>query len=394
MAYQVGYWTDLSEITAAQMTESENMVSTFQAMPYGKYTHPVYGEIELNEAKAREAADNVNKRVRGQDLDIDYDHKQFGGEAAGWVKGAEARSDGLYLTVEWTKRAWQAIKEKAYRYFSPEFTDEWTHPKTKTTYKNVLFGGGITNRPFLKDILPLNMSELFAEERDEKKGTGMDPKRLRKLLGLPEDATDEAVNAKLGELPEDFVIELPKEPENEPPKGEGEDEGANENEQVPVVAGLSEEQVKQLSEGNPAIKALFEHIGTLTKKVETQGVALQLAEVDGAVRKLTEPVNGKALPAGTAKLLKDALLTPSQDGVIKLVEAIAKTGLVETGEKGEAGDHGEHDGAAATTELDKKVHKLMEDDKLSYGDAVERISLMEPDLFEAHRQASYAFREN
>jgi hypothetical protein len=36
----------------------------------------------------------------------------------------------------------------------------------------------------------------------------------------------------------------------------------------------------------------------------------------------------------------------------------------------------------------------MEQDKLSYGDAVERVSLTDPDLFEAHRQASYAFREN
>ena len=32
--------------------------------------------------------------------------------------------------MEWTAKAWEAIKSKAYRYFSPEFDDEWSDPKT------------------------------------------------------------------------------------------------------------------------------------------------------------------------------------------------------------------------------------------------------------------------
>ena len=391
MAYQVGFWTELSDIVATELTESDHMVSTFQAMPYGKYTHPVYGEINFDEQVAREAAANVNSQIRGQDLDIDYDHKQYSGEAAGWVKKAEARSDGLWLTVEWTKKAWEAIKTKAYRYFSPEFADQWTHPKTKITHKNVLFGGGITNRPFLKDILPLNMSELFEErhKQDTEEGTGMDPKKLRKLLGLPEDATDEQVNAKLGELPEDFVIEPPKAPEEK----KTEDEKKVEEKELEPV-GLSEDLIK-LSETNPAIKQLTDMIGSLQETVVKQGAALQLAETTVIVKKLSEPGNGKALPTGVQEKLKETLLAPTAENVVKLMESLnAAGGYVELGESGGAGNHGDQDAGSATKKFNDKVQELVDKDKLSYGDAVERVALTEPDLFEAHRQASYAFREN
>src|SRR4051794_331314 len=191
MAQQVGYWSDLS---AAQF-DDDARVTWIQALPIGSYEHPTYGKIEVTPEKVQQLAANVASNVRETELDIDYDHKAKGGEAAGWVKNAEARQNGLWLAVEWTKNAYQKIKDREYKYFSPEFTDEWKHPKTQVVHKNVLFGGGITNRPFLKDILPLNMSELFAEQQVHREESGMDPKKLRQLLGLPEDATEEQVTA-------------------------------------------------------------------------------------------------------------------------------------------------------------------------------------------------------
>src|SRR3954470_7549337 len=206
-------------------------------MPLGKYKHPFFGEININEERVKRFADNVNNRVRGTDLDIDYDHKMTSGEAAGWVTAADARADGLYLLVDWTPKARQSIREKAYRYFSPEFTDEWEHPKTGAKHKDVLFGGGITNRPFLKDIAPVNASELvLGDQATTTGGTGMDPKELRKLLGLSEDATDDQVTAKLSELM------TPKPPENDPPK----------------LDESKKDDLTKLAESNPVIKQLLE----------------------------------------------------------------------------------------------------------------------------------------
>ena len=148
-------------------------------MPLGKYSHPIYGEIDITPDKVQRFANNVNNRIRTTELDIDYDHKEYNGEAAGWVKQAEPRENGLWILVEWTAKAWEAIKSKAYRYFSPEFDDEWSDPKTGEKYTDVLFGGGITNRPFLKDILPLNLSEKFSELEGDK---NMTPEQIKELF--------------------------------------------------------------------------------------------------------------------------------------------------------------------------------------------------------------------
>lgn len=402
MAFQVGYLTDLSSLKFDDVTgDSDHMVSTFQAMPYGKYTHPVYGEIEFDLEKAQQAAENTNNKVRGQDLDIDYDHKQYGGEAAGWVKGAEARQDGLYLTVEWTKKAWELIKSKAYRYFSPEFADEWTHPKTKAVHKNVLFGGGITNRPFLKDILPLNLSELYEEQTTrQKEGTGMDPKKLRKLLGLPEDATDEQVTAAFEALPSDATIGTPGEGEDEGNEGEGGGEPESQQQTIAATEGGIEGVIK-LAEAStdPVVKALAEVVGGLHKQVQVTETALHMSETANLVTKLAEPVNGQTLSAASQKKLTEVLAKSPKalsEQIVSLVEGLKKDGLVKLGETAtQPGDRSEGDGDTATKKFNEKVEALTTgDNPMSYGDAVEKVASEHPDLFEGHRQASYAFREN
>jgi len=397
MAYQVGYFTELSSLQFDEGGD-DTMTSTFMAMPYGKYKHPVYGEIDFNYEKAKEAERHVKQKSRGTDLDIDYDHKQYTGEAAGWVQDAEARPNGLFLTVSWTKKAWQAIKDKAYRYFSPEFADEWQHPKTGEVHKNILFGGGITNRPFLKDILPLNMSELsLAEEQATKEGKGMDPKKLRKLLGLPEDATDEQVNAKLAELPDDATIQLPS---NEGDGGDGNEEDGDDNRggssdqdgtQSIAASEFVTPEIIKLAEGNAAATALLGVVAKLGETVTKTTAALHLSETANKVKTLSEVGKDKALSAATQKLLSDAMLNPSQDSIEKLVRGFE---VVQLGEKGGVGNHSEGDGQDGAKKFNDAVQKVVEQDKVDYGTAVERVAASQPELFEEYRQQSYAFREN
>lgn len=186
---KMSYLVDLSTLKFDEL--AENVSSWIMAMPIGKYNHPVYGKIDITSDRVQRFAANVNNGVRGIDLDIDYDHKEYGGEAAGWVRQAEPRNDGLWILVEWTTKAYEAIKSKAYRYFSPEFDDTWTHPSSGEKFKDVLFGGGITNRPFLKGIQPLNLSEDYYKtgEIKLKENNSMDPDQIKELaakLGLDE----------------------------------------------------------------------------------------------------------------------------------------------------------------------------------------------------------------
>jgi phage I-like protein len=395
---KLGFITDMAEM---QFDEVDGeFISTIQAFPYGEYNHPMYGKITFDEAKAKEMATGVANKVRGQDLDIDYDHKAHGGDAAGWVKAAEAGKDALYLTVSWTETAVKKIREKAYRYFSPEFDWKWKHPQTQVVHQNVLFGGGITNRPFLKGILPINLSEFLSEELDDhqEEGTGMDPKLQRKLLGLPEDATDEQVTEALGKLPDTAVIvNAPVEPKG--PKDDKVDAPVDDKQPVPIAASEGDiEAVIKLAEAStdPAVKALVGLVGGLHKGMQIQGAALALSEARETVMRLSQPSDGKMLSAGAGQLLQEALLNPSRENILKLSEGMIKGGIVPAGEAETHRTEGTGDGAAAV----RKFHDAVEakvtasNGKMDFNAAAEVVASEQPVLFEEYRAASYSFVEN
>jgi len=155
---EYGYLVKLDEGAKVEV-DSEGVPSRVNALVLGKFSHPVHGEIEITKERLQRFASNVNDNVRGIDLDIDYDHKDKRNDAAGWVKTANVDDEGrLWYDIEWTDEARQAIKDKKYRYFSPEFLDEWEGPDG-TVHSDVLFGGALTNRPFLKGLVPINFSE-------------------------------------------------------------------------------------------------------------------------------------------------------------------------------------------------------------------------------------------
>jgi phage I-like protein len=377
MPQQFGYWVDLQG-----KTFDDGVVNWMQAMPLGHYDHPEYGDIDFTDTTAKEYADNIKAKVRGQDLDIDYDHKKRTDEAAGWIKDAEARPDGLWVAVEWTKAAAEKIKDKAYRYFSPEFVDAWTHPKTGVTHKNVLFGGALTNRPFLKDILPINMSEVF-DNASKPKGVGMDPKQLRKMLGLAEDASDEDVTKKLEELT--------KPPE--PPKNDKKDE-------EPAKLTEEEEALKKLAEGNPFLKKVLEDQEAMKKQMAEQAVQLREAQAKDRVIKLTEAAEAAKRglpPVLTEPLQKFFAEAPKKysDQIEAALEAFAKAGFVPLGERGAAAGRSSTSNEDAGKKFNEAVKaKQLGEEKLEYADAVSAVSSEQPELWEAYRQSSFANSPN
>ena len=175
--------------------EDGTVPDAIHALKVGKYQHPLYGEINITPDRLNAFAANINDKVLGVDVAIDYRHK---GEevAAAWVQSAEVREDALWLSVDWTEDGKRAVEGKAFRYFSPELTDEWTDPQG-SKHKDVLFGGGLTNRPWFKNLTPLNFSDFYSEievpdRPDDDKEVNMDPKKFAELLGIKEDEADEA----------------------------------------------------------------------------------------------------------------------------------------------------------------------------------------------------------
>jgi phage I-like protein len=367
MAQTLGYMVDLSGY------KFDDGAGWIHAVPLGKWQHPQYGEIDITPDRVQRFADNIKRGVRGQDLDIDYDHKAKGGEAAGWVKDADARGDGLWLLVEWTRSAWAKIKEKAYRYFSPELVDEWTHPQTGEKYQDVLFGGGLTNRPFLKGILPINLSELLSEhDATESVGGQMDPKLIRQLLGLPEDATDDQVTSQIQELTSK----------------------KEEKKQVDGQLVLASE-IKKLAEENPAVKELAEALKETQQQLAEVKASAKLSEATSTVQRLTEPVedNGTriAFSEPVREALKDVLLLAEgdlQEKVVKLFDELRK-GIVPLGETGSSkAPNGDTEGSAAIKQFADAVQTIMTERELSYGEAASALAREKPQLFAEYREAT------
>jgi hypothetical protein len=361
-----------------EFNDGNNRLSWIQAFPLGTYEHEVYGTIKFTAAKANRMIQNLDQKVRGQELDIDYDHKSSDARAAGWVVAAENRgpgpAGGLWIQVEWTPSAYQALSEGEYRYFSPEFADVWVHPKTQVQYHDVLFGGALTNRPFLKDIMPIQLSELLLGETDQGDASMSEVlKQLAELLGLKDfdEKADSAGETLLGEVTK-LKEAKAKGPEPDPDGGDGDDE---------------DEQLRKLSESNPAIAKLLADRETDRKALMVLERAHRLSEV---TLRLGELKTEKwMLPPAFTDTIRAALVqmpVKLSDTVLDAIGDLTKTGLVPLSvpSGGGRGDPPETDPVKAFTD---KIDALMNDKKMSYGDAAKFLSEHEPELWGAYEGA-------
>ncbi len=356
---KLAYWVDLKGIA---FEDGRPDSSWLQAFPVGEYTHEVYGKIKMTVERARNMASNIISKVRGIDLAIDYGHDSSG-EAAGWVTSAEARHDGLWLFVEWTQAAANAIREGKYRYFSPEYMDAWTHPQTQEKFTDVLVGGGLTNRPFLKNIMPVNLSEIEGHQdpqAHEHEGGGMEEllEKLRKALKLSDDADEEAVFEALGTA----LQPDPKEPDPEP-ETLSEEQVAKILEEHPALAGMLEDS-KRLAETN---RALTGRIVNLEVTARESNVS---AKLDEWHRGGEDQKHGLA-PA-LDESIQEFMMTLGEDAQAafsKILDEIVKTGLVSFKETPIKRRPRVND-PSVLTEVEAGIKALQDaNDGMEYGDA-------------------------
>ena len=136
-----------------------------QLAPYGTWK-PYGQDLSVTPEMASRMVENFKNGIRGHEIETDYDHKMDkakGNKASGWIRDVEARTDGLWGLVDWTETARQEIHAGEWKYFSMDWHPAWKHPTTGVVYNDVIFGGGLTNRPQHKGRLPINASELLWE---------------------------------------------------------------------------------------------------------------------------------------------------------------------------------------------------------------------------------------
>jgi hypothetical protein len=382
----------LVDLGSVQLADTGNAV-WLQYLPLGLYDHPVHGEINITPQRIANFVKNFNDKVREQDLDVDYEHKQLDTKAAGWIKAAEDRGpEGLWVQVDFTDPAMQALRNKEYKYFSAEFADAWKHPKTKTKHKDVMFGGALTNRPFIKDIMPINLSELLGEphkQYDPNQGVSMDPKlkaSLIKLYKLSEDATDEQV-AEAVEAGAPAPVEPKAETDDEKKARlikEAEELGLKVDEAVkePELAQLSE-----LAKTNPALQVLLAEREETRTRMQALEVGNKLSETTIKLNAMNE--TGKfAIPPAVHKTVRDLVVRLNdKDGedVLALLKQFTDLGLVELGERGRTREPGT---GSEGEDFTSRIMKLAEKDGIDFVEASLQIAAQDPEGFAAYRSES------
>lgn len=172
-----------------KLSDAKVVPKEVQVLRVGKFKHPRYGEFEITNQTLSEMKNNFDANVRGIDMSFDYFHDSDK-EASAWVQKLELREAGteLWALVDWTPKAEQKLSERELRYFSPDFAFAYTDPEKGSTFTNVLFGGGLTNRPFVKEMKAIVAAENKGDE------TMTELEKLQKEL-----ADQKTANLKLSE---------------------------------------------------------------------------------------------------------------------------------------------------------------------------------------------------
>jgi len=141
--------------------------STLEILKVGSFDSRTHGKFTITKQMLREAKKNFENNVhRIADHDnkpmamLNFDHEQK--EAAGWIKALELNDNETILLakLEFTPIGSEKITNKEYLFASAEFSPEFYDPELKQTFKNVLTGVALTNKPFIKGMKSIELTEL------------------------------------------------------------------------------------------------------------------------------------------------------------------------------------------------------------------------------------------
>lgn len=291
---------ETSVFSEIKFSEGKAVPRKIQILRSGKFNHPEYGKFEINQAVLEEMKAHFDNRVRGVDIAFDYYHDSSG-DASGWVKEL-ILEDGelgteLWAVVDWTPKASQKLSDRELRYFSPDFAFQWKDPETGNVYKNVLFGGGLTNRPFLKEMAAITANE---------KHKGLEMTELEKAQQALE--AEQQKNVKLSEEVTGLTKQLSEAPKAETiaeMKAQIDELSAKVKQAEESEAKLLAENTKLIADGKTAAKEKeFNVLLSEGKAVPAQKDAYMKGDMTEFI-KLSQPVNLNARGAAGSESVDD-----------------------------------------------------------------------------------------
>jgi len=296
-----------SLFSTIKLQENQVVPNEVQVLRVGKFNHPRYGAFEITTQTLAEMKANFDANVRGVDMAFDYFHDSDK-EASGWVSGLELREGNteLWAKVQWTPKAQQKLSERELRYFSPDFTFKWVDPEKGTEFRNVLFGGGLTNRPFVKEMKAIVATENKGEEMTDLEKAQAKIKELETSnVKLSEDM--KAMEQKMADMPQpDKVAEL----EAKIAALQAELAKAKQEAEVAMAEKKKADEAKMLAEKESQVNVLL----TEGKAVAAQKDAFLKGDMTEFI-KLAQPINLNPKGSSTTNTVDD-----DTKSILKLAE--------------------------------------------------------------------------
>lgn len=201
-AAPAGREADVANAADLPMEEDDGW---FKISPFGTFNGRVPGRPQYfgePQAKAiEEEFNSVYGRVKrwGQGVPIYRGHPDVDPEVwpddrrIGKITRLETRTDGLWGFAEWNSLGLENKEQEFWIYPSPR----WDAPQGKARFEpDRLISIGLTNTPRIKESEPIFNSD----EPPTKDTTIMDRTALCQTLGLPPEATDDEILAKIAAL--------------------------------------------------------------------------------------------------------------------------------------------------------------------------------------------------
>ena len=131
----------------------------------GTFHDPRYGEFEITRQMLLQMVANFDQRTYGQDIFIDVAHKPNDGAAAKVLKLA-VEGNKLRALLEWTRFGAEAVRDRGFRYLSAEYHENWQDNERRAQHGAVFLGAGLTIRPVVKGLDPVDPSRIALAEPD------------------------------------------------------------------------------------------------------------------------------------------------------------------------------------------------------------------------------------
>lgn len=125
----------------------------------GLFHDPRYGEFEITLSMLQSMVQNFETNVVGQRIPLDVSHRPQDG-AAGYFKKLDVEQGKLRGLVEFTEYGIDAVKKRGMIYLSAEFHENYmTNESPRRECGPTLLGAGLTPRPVIKNLDPVQLSE-------------------------------------------------------------------------------------------------------------------------------------------------------------------------------------------------------------------------------------------